>query len=79
MAKEKPNILVTPHPDGGWQKKHEKSNRASRKFDKKQEAVKSAVQQAKRERVEVIIQREDGSIERKDSYGKDPNPPKDKK
>jgi len=79
MAKKKPNILVAPHPDGGWQKKHEKSDRASRKFDKKQDAIKSATQQAKRERVEVIIQREDGSIERKESYGKDPNPPKDKK
>lgn len=74
----KPNLWVTQHPDGGWQKKHEGSDRSSGKFDKKQEAVNSAVQQAKKEGVEVIVQGKDGKIQSKDSYGKDPNPPKDK-
>jgi hypothetical protein len=39
MASKKPNMLVAPHPDGGWQKKHENSDRASRKFDNKIDGV----------------------------------------
>ncbi len=78
MSSKKPNIWVGPHPDGGWQKRHEGSNRASEKSEKKQDVIDSAIEQAKREHVEVIIQRKDGVIISKDSYGKDSNPPKDK-
>lgn len=35
--------------------------------------------QAKRDQVELVIHRRDGTIQDSDSYGKDPHPPKDKK
>lgn len=76
--KKKTNIWVTQHPEGGWQKKKENSDRSSGKFDTQKEAIESAVEQAKREGTEVIVQGKDGKIRSKDSYGKDPNPPKDK-
>ena len=44
-----------------------------------QQAIERAVEQAKRERIEVVIHRKDGSIRDSDSYGNDPNPPKDRK
>ena len=74
----KPNIWVNPHPDGGWQQKHEGSDRASRKSDKKSDILGPAKEQAKREGVELIVTDSKGVIQSKDSYGKDPNPPKDK-
>lgn len=35
--------------------------------------------QAKREKAELVIHGRDGKIQDSDSFGKDPNPPKDKK
>ena len=77
MAK-KQNIWVTQHPDGGWQKKKENSNRSSGKFPTQKDAIDSAIDQAKREGVEVIIQDRHGKIRSKDGYGNDPTSPKDK-
>jgi hypothetical protein len=74
----KQNIWVTKHPDGGWQKKKENSDRASGVFPTQKDAIDSAVTQAKREHLEVIVQGTNGKIRSKDSYGNDPNPPKDK-
>jgi hypothetical protein len=73
---DKANIWVSPHPDG-WQTHKEGSERASGVYPTQQQAIDAAVAQAKREQVEVIVQREDGTIRSKDSYGNDPNPPKD--
>ncbi len=75
---DKPNLWVNPHPDGGWQKKHEGSDRASERFETKEDAVQSGKEQAKREGVELIVTDKQGKIQSKDSYGNDPNPPKDK-
>lgn len=36
-------------------------------------------QKSKQESSELVIHRKDGTIERKDSHGNDPCPPKDKK
>jgi len=78
MPNKKDNIWVTQHPEGGWQKKKENSDRASEIFDTQKDAIASAVEQAKREGIEVIVQGKDGKIRSKDSYGNDSNPPKDK-
>jgi hypothetical protein len=75
---QKPAIRVNQHPEGGWQTKKEGNERASGRFDIKQDAVDAAIQQAKREGTEVVVQGRDGKIQSKDSYGQDPNPPKDK-
>lgn len=74
---KKPNIWVTQHPEGGWQTKRENSDRASEKFPTQQDAINRAISQAEKDGVEVIVQGRDGKIRSKDSYGKDPNPPKD--
>lgn len=74
----KKDIHVVPHTDG-WATKKEGADRAGVVVDTQREAVERAREQAKRERVEVVIHRKDGTIRDSDSYGNDPNPPKDKK
>jgi hypothetical protein len=76
--KKSPNIWVTQHPEGGWQTRREDADRASGRFPTQQDAINNARTMAKRDGVEVIVQGKDGKIRSKDSYGKDPNPPKDK-
>ena len=74
----KKDIHVVPHPDG-WAVRKEESDRASRVVDTQKEAIEIAREQAKREQVEVVTHRRDGTIRDSDSYGKDPAPPIDKK
>lgn len=40
-------------------------------------AADRAKTEAKRDRVDVVVHRPDGRIRSKDSYGNDPNPPRD--
>jgi hypothetical protein len=77
MATKK-DIHVVPHPDG-WATKKEGNDRAGRVEDTQRAAIERARDQAKREGVEVVIHKRDGSIRDSDSYGNDPNPPKDRK
>lgn len=72
-------VHVTPHPEGGWQTKREGSGRASSRHGTQADAIERARQQAIRERGEVVIHRPDGRIRDSDSYGNDPDPPKDQK
>lgn len=74
----KKDIHVVPHTDG-WATKKEGADRAGVVVDTQREAIERAREQAKRERVEVVVHRKDGTIRDSDSYGNDPNPPKDKK
>ena len=74
----KKDIHVVPHPDG-WATKKEGAQRAGTVTGTQAKAIDAAREQAKRERVEVVIHRKDGRIRDSDSYGRDPNPPKDKK
>jgi hypothetical protein len=76
MAKR--DIHVVPHEDG-WATKKEGASRAGSVHDTKAEALEQAREQARRERVEVVIHRQDGRIQDSDSYGNDPLPPRDKK
>ena len=75
----KRDIHVVPHPDGGWATKKEGASRAGHRESTQREAIEKAIGQAKRERVEVVIHRKDGTIRDSDSYGNDPFPPRDKK
>lgn len=68
---------VVPNPKGGWDIKKNKAERISGHFDKKQDAVDRGREISKNQKSELVIHRKDGTIERKDSHGKDPNPPKD--
>jgi uncharacterized protein YdaT len=71
-------LHVVPHDDG-WAVRREHSERVSSKHDTQSDALEQAQRWAREEKVEVVIHRPDGTIRDKDSYGPDPNPPKDKK
>lgn len=75
---KKRDIHVVPHP-GGWATKKEGAQRAGGVSQTKEEALRQGREQAKREKVDVVIHRKDGTIQDSDSYGNDPNPPKDRK
>ena len=75
MGKKK-NVWITPHKDG-WAVKREGAKRSTNVTHTKQEAEKIGRNIGKKDGVEVITQRKDGTIQSKDSYGNDPNPPKD--
>jgi uncharacterized protein YdaT len=77
MSKKR-DIHVVPH-DSGWATKREGACRAGAVVNTQREAIERARDQAKREKVEVVIHRPDGRIRDSDSYGRDPNPPKDNK
>lgn len=77
MAK-KPDIHVVPR-DNGWAVKKERSERASSVHETKREAIEQARAQAKRDKVELVIHNKDNKISDPDSFGRDPNPPKDRK
>ncbi len=68
---------VTPRPDGKWQHKADGSERATAVTNTQQEAIESAVDVAHNQGGEVVVHGRDGRIRSKDSYGNDPNPPKD--
>ena len=77
MAKK--NVHVVPAPTGGWTVKKAGAERASKKFDQKTAAVDYGRKVSKSERSELVIHRKDGTIQQKDSYGRDPAPPKDRR
>lgn len=71
--------VVSNKDRGGWDAKRENSERASKNFETKQQAMDWAKQQAKQIGAELIPHRKDGQIQNPNSYGNDPNPPKDTK
>ena len=70
---------VVPNPDGGWDSKKNKAQRASKHFETKEEAMKWSRDKSKEEGSELIPHKKDGRIQNPDSHGNDPCPPKDKK
>ena len=75
MAKR--DIHVVPH-NGGWATRKEGAQRVGHTAKTQQQSFEQARTQAKREHVEVVIHRPNGVIRNSNSYGNDPNPPKDK-
>jgi len=66
--------------DDGWAVKGEGNSRATSLHSTQKEAINTAREIAKNQKSEVVIHSADGRrIREKDSYGKDPNPPKDRK
>lgn len=70
---------IVPSPDGGWNVIKGGTTRASRHFEKKRDAVSWGREVSKNQRSEFVVHRRDGTIERKDSHGRDPLPPRDRK
>ena len=74
----KKNQHVVPH-EGNWAVRKEKSKKVTRITRTQKEAIDIARQIAQNQGSEVVIHGRDGTIRDKDSYGKDPHPPKDTK
>jgi uncharacterized protein YdaT len=72
------NQHVVPHQDG-WGVKGEGNSKASSVHKTQNAAIDAARDIARNQKSEVVIHGRDGKIRDKDSYEKDPNPPKDKK
>ena len=62
-----------------WESKKNNAQRSSKDFETKQEAMDWSKEKAKKEKEELIPHKKDGEIQNPNSYGNDPNPPKDKK
>jgi uncharacterized protein YdaT len=79
MANNKGNQHHVVKHDAGWAVKRSGSDRPSVVTDTKQQAVNQGRTISKNQGTELVIHKQDGTIQRSDSHGRDPNPPKDKK
>lgn len=77
MSKGK-NQHVTPKGDS-WQVKGAGNDRATKITGTQKQAIDAAKEIAKHQKSDVVIHGANGRIRDKDSYGNDPNPPKDTK
>jgi len=73
------NQHVVPNKDGGWKVKGAGNSKSTANTSTKKEALDIAKEIAQNQKSEVVIHGKDGKIQDKDSYGNDPNPPKDNK
>lgn len=78
MAKKQPNTQrVTRTSEGQWQHKGDGNERATRVTRTQREAIDSARSVARNQGGEVVVHGRNGRIRSKDSFGSDPNPPRD--
>lgn len=70
---------VVPNPGGGWDVKKGGAQRASAHADTKAEAESIGREISRNQGTEFVIHGKDGVIQRSDSHGGDPNPPKDQR
>ena len=77
MAKKTQHIVR--NSDGGWAVKKGGSSRATKVYKTQREAIEHGRVVAKSQKAELYIHGRDGRIREKDSYGRDPHPPKDKR
>jgi len=70
---------VVKNPSGGWTVRKGGSSRATKVHKTQKDAIDHGRKIAKNQKAELYIHGQDGKIRQKDSYGKDPNPPKGKK
>lgn len=75
MAKKSNHVVPS---SSGWSVKKSGSERASKTFETKEKAVDYGRELSKTEKTELYIHKKNGMIQDKNSYGNDPNPPKDK-
>ena len=69
---------VVPNRDGGWDIKRENAQRISGHYETKADAEAAARRMSINGGTELIIHGLDGRIQRSDSHGNDPYPPRDK-
>lgn len=78
MAKKDGDYHVVPQGEG-WAVKRENAERASSVHGTQSAAINAGKSLAEKANTELVIHRPDGRIRDSDSYGKDPNPPRDRK
>ena len=75
MPDEK-NYWTQQRPDGKWESKRVGADRASKVTDTQAEAWKNSKQRAADTKGEALLKGRDGKIRERNTYGKDPYPPK---
>jgi hypothetical protein len=75
MAKNTNQHHVVPHQNG-WAIIRSGSDKPLRVLPKKLDAVNTARDISRNQGTELVIHRQDGTIQSRDSHGKDPYPPK---
>ncbi|MCD4734434.1 MAG: DUF2188 domain-containing protein [Bacteroidales bacterium] len=76
MTKKIKTRHLVPNQDGGWSSKKGGAQKSSKNFDTKKGAEKWSRDISRKEGSELVIHKKDGRIQRKDSHGNDPFPPK---
>ena len=76
MARRNNSHHVVPNPDGGWDNRRAGSQRSSGHYESKWDAVDAAREVSRNQGTELFIHGLDGRIQRKDSHGNDPFPPR---
>ena len=72
----KRNQHVVPRPGGRWAVKPAGASRASATHDTQKEAITQARSVARDQRTELLVHGRDGTIRERNTYGRDPYPPK---
>lgn len=76
MAKSKSHHVVPNGEKGGWDIKKNGSSRSSGHSTTKEDAIKKAREISRNQGTELFIHGKDGKIQKKDSHGNDPFPPR---
>ncbi len=76
MTKKSNSHHIVPNAEGGWDVKRSGASRSSGHFDTKRDAVDAGRQISRNQSTELVIHGLDGRIQRRDSHGHDPYPPK---
>lgn len=76
MPNKKQVHVVPNSKKGGWDVKSAGSKKAVKNHSTKDKAVSHGRQVSKNKSGELVIHKKDGSIQKRDSHGKDPYPPK---
>ena len=71
------NQWISPTSKGQWKVQGQGNSKATKLFDNKSDAIAFGKSIAKKQQSELIVQKKDGKIQSKDSYGNDPLPPRD--
>lgn len=75
MAKRREHHVV-PSADGGWDIKKGGGSKSIKHYDRKDDAEARARKISQNQGSELVIHGRDGKIQRSDSHGNDPYPPK---
>lgn len=79
MSRSSSNKHVVPNTTGGWSVINAGATRASKVFTTQADAVKYGRELAKNAKTELFVHARDGTIRERNTYGKDPHPPRDKR